>query len=64
MNAPGSYPLKAGMTIRQALARGGGLTASGSEGRVSLYRNSRKIKLPLDTPLQGGDVVTVGEQLF
>jgi polysaccharide export outer membrane protein len=64
VNAPGSYPLKSGMTIRQALARGGGLTASGSEGRVSLYRNDHKIKVPLDTPLLGGDVVTVGERLF
>jgi len=64
VNAPGSYPLKDAMTIRQALARGGGLTASGSEGRVSLYRHDRKIKLPLDTPLQGGDVVVVGERLF
>jgi polysaccharide export outer membrane protein len=64
VNAPGSYAIKAGMTIRQALARGGGLTGSGSEGRVSIYRNDRKIKLPLDTLLQGGDVITVGERLF
>jgi polysaccharide export outer membrane protein len=64
VNAPGSYPLKAGMTVRQALARGGGLTPSGSEGRVSVYRNQRKIKVPLDTPLAPGDVLVVGERLF
>jgi len=64
VNAPGSYPLKSGMTIRQALARGGGMTASGSEGRVSVYRNDHKIKIPLDTPLRGGDVIVVGERLF
>ena len=52
------------MTIRQALARGGGMTASGSEGRVSVYRNDHKIKIPLDTPLRGGDVIVVGERLF
>jgi polysaccharide export outer membrane protein len=64
VNAPGAYPLKAGMTLRQALARGGGLTPSGSEGRVSIYRNGQKTKVPLDTPLLAGDVVVIGERLF
>lgn len=64
VNAPGSYPIKAGMTLRQALARGGGLTASGSEGRVTVYRHDRKVRVPLDTPLQPGDVITVGQRLF
>jgi polysaccharide export outer membrane protein len=40
------------------------LTPSGSEGRVSVYRNQRKIKVPLDTPLAPGDVLVVGERLF
>ena len=64
VNAPGSYPLKGSMTLRQALARGGGLTPSGSEGRVSVYRNGQKLKVPLDTPLVAGDVVVIGERLF
>jgi polysaccharide export outer membrane protein len=64
VNAPGSYPIKAGMTLRQALARGGGLTPNGSEGRVSVYRNQRKVKVPLDTPIAPGDVVVVGQRLF
>ena len=64
VNAPGSYPIKAGMTLRQALARGGGLTPNGSEGRVSVYRNQHKVKVPLDTPIAPGDVVVVGERLF
>jgi len=64
VNAPGAYPLKERMTLRQALARGGGLTASGSEKRLKLYRNSKELRLGLDTRLEPGDVVAVGERLF
>ena len=64
VNAPGAYMLKNGMTLRQALARGGGLTSSGSEKKVSVYRGEQKMKLALDTKLLPGDVVVVGERLF
>lgn len=64
VNAPGAYPLRDGMTLRQALARGGGLTASGSEKRLTLYRGEQKLKESPDTKLQPGDVVVVGERLF
>lgn len=64
VNAPGAYTLREGMTLRQALARGGGLTASGSEKKLTLYRSDQKLKRPLDTRLEPGDVVVVGERLF
>ena len=64
VNAPGAYPLLKGMTLRQALARGGGPTASGSEKRMTLYRGPQKVKLGLETALQPGDVVMIGERLF
>ena len=64
VNAPGSYPLKAKMTLRQALARGGGLTPSGSEKKLTLYRQQQKLKANLDAPLMPGDVVVVGERMF
>lgn len=64
VNAPGEYPLKDQMTVRKAIARGGGLTASGSERRVSVYRGGEKVKLALNDVIQAGDVVVVGERLF
>lgn len=64
VNAPGAYTLLQGMTLRQALAKGGGPTANGSEKRITLYRGAQKVKLGLDTQLQQGDVVMIGERLF
>ena len=64
VNAPGAYPIKGGMTLRKGLARGGGLTASGSEKRVKVYHDGKEIKATLDREIQAGDVVVVGERLF
>lgn len=64
VNAPGAYRTERGMTLRMALARGGGLTERGSTGRLSLFRNGKQIKVGLDTVLQGGDTVVVGERFF
>lgn len=64
VNAPGEYMLKNGMTMRQAIARGGGLTASGSEKKLTVYRGEQKVKLSLDTKLAPGDVVVIGERMF
>ena len=52
------------MTLRTALARGGGVTDNGSEGRVTVIRDGAKVKVRLDDPIQVGDVITVGERLF
>lgn len=64
INAPGVYPLRADMTLRRALARGGGLTPSGSPNRVKVYRNGEEYKMKLDEILQPGDVVVIGERVF
>ena len=64
VNAPGSYRVDRAMTLRMALARGGGLTERGSANRLSLFRNGSKIRVTLDTQLQGGDTVVVGERFF
>jgi polysaccharide biosynthesis/export protein len=64
VNAPGEYPMKTVMTLRKALARGGGLTAMGSEGRVSVFRAGAKQAIAADGVLADGDVVVVGERLF
>ncbi|MFN5779748.1 MAG: SLBB domain-containing protein, partial [Novosphingobium sp.] len=64
VNAPGAYRVERSMTLRMALARGGGLTERGSAGRLSLFRNGKQVRVTLDTVLQGGDTVVVGERFF
>lgn len=65
VNAPGVYPLKGGpMTVRKAVARGGGFNPSGSASRIKLFRNGEETKVKLDATLQAGDVLVVGERLF
>jgi polysaccharide biosynthesis/export protein len=65
VNAPGTYPVVGDMTIRQAIARGGGVNAEGSLGKVDLTRHGAKLALhDLNGKLQPGDIVVVGERLF
>lgn len=64
IGAPGSYAIDSGMTVRRALARGGGLTSLGSERRVKLYRGDSVTKVSLDEVLQPGDTIVVGERFF
>ncbi len=65
VNAPGSYRVDRNMSLRMALARGGGLTAQGSERRVELIRNGEKIRnFDPDALIQPGDTVVVGARFF
>lgn len=64
VNAPGAFPLKSGLTVRQAIARAGGLTASGSDKKVTVNRDGKKVKLSPDEELRPNDVLVVGERLF
>jgi polysaccharide export outer membrane protein len=64
VHSPGPYHLARGMTLRMAIAKGGGVTENGSEGRVSIIRSGKKVKLKPDDPVAIGDVITVGERLF
>lgn len=64
VNAPGAYALKDAMTLRKAIARSGGLTASGSDKRVSVFRSGDKVKLQLNESVKPGDVIVVGERFF
>ena len=54
------------MTVRQALALAGGITATGSDKKVGLYRAGAKDKdeIALDQPVQKNDVLVVKERLF
>ncbi len=64
INAPGVYPVKDNMTLRKAMARGGGLTALGTEKRLSVFRDGKKQVMALDEPIKPGDVIVVGERVF
>jgi polysaccharide export outer membrane protein len=64
VGAPGAYKIENGMTIRMALARGGGVTDRGSAGKISIYRGGQKVKATLDMPLTANDTVYVGERFF
>lgn len=64
VTAPGSFPMKSDLTVRQAIARAGGLTASGSDKKVQTTRGGKKVKLDGDAKVLPGDVLVVGERLF
>ncbi|MFA7585869.1 MAG: SLBB domain-containing protein [Novosphingobium sp.] len=65
VNAPGTYQIDRDMTLRKALARGGGLTQMGSEKRVKVFHNGEEIKkFDPSEPIIDGDVIVVGERFF
>jgi polysaccharide biosynthesis/export protein len=66
---PGSYRVERGMTVRQALAQGGGLTPRGTEKDLRIYRRDadgkvRTLTPNLDDPVHPQDVLRAGERLF
>jgi polysaccharide export outer membrane protein len=65
VNSPGGYPASEGMTVRMAIARGGGVNENGSEKKVTLVRNGKELKgVKLEDPVLPGDVLKIGERLF
>ncbi len=66
INKPGVLPVLPGMTVRQALAMAGGVTATGSDRKIGLYRSGSKDKeeVALDQLIQKNDVLVVKERLF
>ena len=66
---PGPHRLEIGMTVRQALAAGGGPTARGSQNRLRLHRKDEQGRLSESAPalndvVRPDDVIHVGESLF
>lgn len=66
---PGMLRLERGMTVQQALAAGGGLTARGTQRGIRIHRKGadgkvQEVAATLQDPLQQGDVVQVPESLF
>jgi polysaccharide export outer membrane protein len=66
---PNEYRLESGMTVVQAIARAGGLTARGSDRRVDIKRkgsNGREvtIRAKQSDSVQASDVIHVKESIF
>lgn len=66
---PGAYPLARDMTVRQAIAAGGGLTLRGTERKLRADRKNaagevERIRLGPSDPVKEGDVIHVQESLF
>lgn len=66
---PGSFRVERNMTVRQALAQGGGPTARGTERWLRLHRRGPDGKVEIlkpgfDDPVQSDDVIYVRESLF
>jgi len=62
---PGAIPMSKDITVREAIAKGGGLTDMGSDKKVKIFRKNVEVKgVKLDTKLEPGDIIQVGERLF
>ena len=66
---PGALRLERGMTLLQALATGGGLTARGTDKGIRIHRRSADggvtvLRPAMHEPVREGDVVHVAESLF
>ena len=65
IKAPGAYAILPNMTVRMAISRGGGLTDSGSDSRLTLTRTGvKQPRVDLDSKIEPRDVIVVGERLF
>jgi polysaccharide export outer membrane protein len=62
---PGAYPVSEGMTLRMAIARGGGLTDIGTDRGVKVTHKDGRVEKPaLESKISPNDVIVVGERLF
>ncbi|HEX5757444.1 MAG TPA: SLBB domain-containing protein, partial [Arenimonas sp.] len=69
VNAPNIYRLDPGMTVVEAITRGGGVTPRGSRSRVEIRRvksdgSFETRSAELDDRVEPNDVVRVKERLF
>lgn len=66
---PGMFPLVRGMTLLQALAQAGGVSAKGTQRGIKVHRrdasgNVAILDLKMNDPVQRDDVIYVKESLF
>ncbi|WP_353199115.1 polysaccharide biosynthesis/export family protein [Sandarakinorhabdus sp.] len=65
INGPGMKAILPGMTIRQAVALSGGVSASGNANKVGLIRgNAKEVDADLSQKVLNGDILVIKERLF
>lgn len=65
VRSPGPFPIIKEITVREAIARGGGLTEMGSDKKIKIYRKNVLVEhVKLDTKIEAGDIIEIGERLF
>ena len=65
VKAPGSIPITKTLTVREAIAKAGGLTDMGSDKKIKIFRKNVEVKgVKLETIIEPGDIIQVGERLF
>lgn len=64
IRSPGAYAITSGLTLRQALAKGGGVTDAGNEKRVKVTRSGKEVRISLDDKIENGDIILVPQRLF
>jgi polysaccharide export outer membrane protein len=62
---PGSFPVSDGMTVRQAIAKAGGLTELGTDKGVKItHPDGKSEKVRGEAKVLPGDVVVINERFF
>jgi polysaccharide biosynthesis/export protein len=68
VRSPGSYPLRRGMTVLQALSLAGGISDRGAEGRIRVTRivngERQEVRVTPADPVKAGDTIIVPERFF
>lgn len=69
VSRPGMYEVDRGLTLAQAIAKGGGLTLRGTDRSVRVHRRygNKQIQVlepKLDDPIRPGDLIFVRESVF
>lgn len=65
VNSPGNFPMRTGMTLREAIARAGGLGESGTDKGILVTRGGGKpVKMDASAKVEPNDVIVVRERLF
>lgn len=69
VNRPGMYTMERGMTVAQAIAKGGGLTLRGTDKDVRVHRRygNRTVQVvepKLDDPIKPDDLIFIRESIF
>jgi len=69
VTTPGRYPVEAGMTVIEAIARAGGITQRGSQRRIQIKRRQpdgsySTVKAKFSDLVQPEDVINVKESIF